>query len=203
MSQTNELATLNRTEKAAIIQQALQAQGFRDADIARLMQVSRARVCDVNKKVQAGTLNPLVSKAKKAVKQLLEGQKVGDMREVRGSDVLTAAKMVLDRVDPVTQKVESTHHTYNHELNETDREKYKKVLGIIDAEYEVVEEKKCVQLAPSSESSSSLQLLPPSALESIITSTKDTTAQPVVTPCEESKSNESESIPNETAVANS
>jgi predicted XRE-type DNA-binding protein len=184
MSISKELTALNRTEKAAIIQQALQKEGFRDAEIARLMSVSRTRVHNVNKKIESGVLNPLVTKAKKAVKSLLDGKLVGEMREVRGSDVLTAAKMVLDRADPITQKVESTHHTFNHELKETDRDRYKKLLGIIDAEFAVVEpkqiqEQECEPSAPSPELLSLSQPLLPSPLESTNTNTNDTMDQPV------------------------
>lgn len=131
---------LSRTEKAAIIQVALRKEGFIDADIAKLMNVSRNRVCNVNKKIKTGTLNPLVAKAKKAVKSILEGHGIGDMREVKGSDVLTAAKMVLDRSDPIVQKSENTNISYKYELKDEDRDRYKKALGIIDAEYEVLPE---------------------------------------------------------------
>lgn len=137
----NPFKSLNKTEKAAIIQEALIAQGFRTNEIAHLTSVSPQRVVAVNKKVAAGTLNPLVSKAKKAVKSILQGKKVGDMSDVKGSDVLTAAKMVLDRADPIINKVESSSKiSHVYELKDEDRDKYKKALGIIDAEYTLIPE---------------------------------------------------------------
>jgi hypothetical protein len=86
-------------------------------------------------------LAPLVNKARRSVKLLLEGKAVGDMTMVRGSDVLTAAKMVLDRADPIVVKTENTNISMKYELNEEQRKKYKNALGIIDAEFELVEDK--------------------------------------------------------------
>jgi hypothetical protein len=140
----NELAIrvkdLKETEKKALILEALQKAGFSDYQAAQLMNVSRQHVSQVSKKVKKGTLNPLVTKAKKAVKSILEGKPIGDVRDVKASDVLTAAKMVLDRSDPVTTKVENTHVNVNYDLRPEDRDRYKKALGIIDAEYEVLPE---------------------------------------------------------------
>lgn len=129
---------LNMTEKRAIVQQALTAQGFRTNEIAHLTNISPQRVVAVNKKIAAGTLNPMVGKAKKAVKMMLQGKKFGDISEIRGSDVLTAAKMVLDRVDPIVNKNENLTRTYTYELKAEDRDRYKKALGIIDAEFTVI-----------------------------------------------------------------
>jgi hypothetical protein len=140
----NELAIrvrdLKETEKKALVLEALQKAGFSDYQAAQLMNVSRQHVSQVNKKIKKGTLNPLVTKAKKAVKSILEGKPIGDVRDVKASDVLTAAKMVLDRSDPVTTKVENTHVNVNYDLRPEDRDRYKKALGIIDAEYEVLPE---------------------------------------------------------------
>ena len=146
----SKVGELNKTEKAAIIQQALQKEGFNDSQISKLMQVSRTRVYVLNKKIKAGTLNPLVAKAKRAVKELLQGRVIGDMREVRGSDVLTAAKMVLDRSDPIISKVESTNVSLTYDMKEEDRQRYKSALGIIDAEFTLVapEKQKMIEEAP-------------------------------------------------------
>lgn len=130
-----KLKTLSRTEKQAIILNALMKEGYSQSEVATLIEVSRNRVHTVHKKVQTGVLNPLVHKAKKSVKDLLEGKPVGAMREVRGSDVLTAAKMVLDRVDPVTVKTENTNISMAFELTSEDRHRYKNLLGVIDAEF--------------------------------------------------------------------
>lgn len=133
-----KVSDLNKTEKMAIVLQALHKEGYNDNQASHLLEVSRARVCQVHKKIDKGVLNPLVNKARKAVKLVLEGKAVGEAAP-KASDVLTAAKMVLDRVDPIINKVESSQtiaHTY--ELKDEDRAKYKKALGIIDAEYEIL-----------------------------------------------------------------
>jgi predicted XRE-type DNA-binding protein len=133
-----KLNDLNKTEKTAIILTALHKEGFNDNEASKLLEVSRSRVCHVHKKINSGVLNPLVNKAKRSVKLLLEGKPVGQMKNVSGSDVLQAAKMVLDRADPIIQKNENINKTYTYELKEADREKYKRALGIVDAEYEVL-----------------------------------------------------------------
>jgi transcriptional regulator len=132
-----KVGELNRTEKAAIIVAALQKEGYTDSQISKFLEVSRARVCQVNKKIKQGTLHPLVNKARKSVKMILEGKAVGTA-EPKASDVLTAAKMVLDRTDPVTVKTENTSVHMTVDITAEDRSRYKKALGIIDAEFEVI-----------------------------------------------------------------
>ena len=156
MSRTpNPLKALNITEKRAIVQEALIAQGFRTNEIAHLTNTSPQRVVAVNKKIQSGTLNPLVAKAKKAIKTILSGKKLGDMGEVRGSDVLTAAKMVMDRADPIINRVESSSKiSHVYELKDEDRDRYKKALGIIDAEFSLLpEDQKLIEGSNSGSSS--------------------------------------------------
>jgi predicted DNA-binding protein (UPF0251 family) len=137
---------LSKTEKSAIILEALMKEGYNQNQAAHLMKVSRAYTNQLNKNIKQGTLNPLVAKARKSVKAILEGKKVGDMGEVRGSDVLTAAKMVLDRADPVTQKIQNTNVSVSYELPAPDVDRYKKALGIIDAEFVVLPDKPLPQI---------------------------------------------------------
>jgi len=146
-----KVSRLSETEKKALLLDALQKQGYSDYQAAQLMNVSRQHVSAVNKKIKKGTLNPLVTRAKKAVQSILEGKPVGAVKDVKASDVLTAAKMVLDRSDPLTTKVESTHVNMNVELRDEDRSRYKRALGIIEAEYEVLPESAQALPAPQEE----------------------------------------------------
>lgn len=137
------ISELNKTEKTALILKALQKDGFNSNQSSQLLEISRARVSQVSKRLRTGgLLFPLVKKAKDSISLLLNGQPVGKMREVKGSDVLTAAKMVLDRYEPVINKTESTNVTMDFEITPENRQRYKRLLGIIDAEYEVISEPK-------------------------------------------------------------
>src|SRR5512143_3185631 len=98
--------SLSATEKRAIVLELLTREGYNQNESADLMNLSRQRVHIVNKQLKQGTLTPLVAKAKKSIKTLLEGKPVGAMTEVRGSDILGAAKMVMERAEPVVQKIE-------------------------------------------------------------------------------------------------
>lgn len=142
-NEPRKIDELSETEKKAIIIQALNKEGFNDNQASKLLAVSRARVSQINKKARSGVLTPLVHKAKKSIGLLVEGKAVGDMKDIKGSDVIAAAKMVMDRAEPIVSKVESTNtSTFVYgQISDGDREKYKKLLGIIDAEFEVVEPK--------------------------------------------------------------
>lgn len=142
-NEPRKIDELSETEKKAIIIQALNKDGYNDNQASKLINVSRARVSQVNKKARSGVLTPLVHKAKKSIGLLVEGKTVGDMKDIKGSDVIAAAKMVMDRAEPIISKVESSNtNTFVYgQINEGDRQKYMKLLGIVDAEFEVVEQK--------------------------------------------------------------
>jgi transcriptional regulator with XRE-family HTH domain len=141
------LDELSKGDKKAIILKALKEQyDLSDSDAAKLMDVSRQYTNKLAKQERAGTLSPLINLAKRAVKTTLKGEAVGDSSAPKASDVIAAAKMVLDRSDPVIQKVENTKTTYNINLQPDDRDKYLKALGIqpakvVEAEFEIVEDK--------------------------------------------------------------
>lgn len=164
-----DVSELNRTEKSAVIVAALQKEGYNDNQISKFLEVSRARICQVNKKVKQGSLHPLVNKARKSVKLILSGLAVGTA-EPKASDVLTAAKMVLDRSDPITVKTENTSLHMTVEITPADRNRYKKALGIIDAEYEVVQPK----LIESSVTPSSNNDLAPQEVQCLVQSAEST-----------------------------
>jgi predicted XRE-type DNA-binding protein len=168
--EAKKVSLLNKTEKRAIVLKALNDAGFNDNQAAGLMEVSRQRVSVVQKGIKKGTLNPYVTKAKKAVKAILEGQLVGQAESIKTADILNAAKMVLDRADPVVQKLEQSHLHLNVEIKDEDRDRYRKALGVaIEAEFEVIPEVKqiCSEPESSAKSSSSLEssLLQASAKE--------------------------------------
>jgi hypothetical protein len=159
MNENTELQTvpvksldeLSKGDKKALILSALKAQGFNDSEAAKLMEVSRQYTNKLDKQGRTGTLFPLVNMAKRAVKNTLKGEATGDAAPPKTSDVIMAAKMVLDRSDPVIQKVENTKTTYNIDLG-GDREKYLKALGlskVIEAEFTLVDESCEKPLLPS------------------------------------------------------
>ena len=146
-----KVGELTKTEKKLVMIEALRKEGYNDHQISQFLEVGRSHICNLNKKIKQGTLNPLVNKARRSLKKLIDGQMVGAMREVRGSDVLTACKLVLDRTDPVTLKTESTHVTINYDLSPEDRDRYAKALGLpaMDAVFEAVEQQEVLQLEAS------------------------------------------------------
>lgn len=140
----SKVHSLSAAEKKVIVIAALSKEGYNENETASLMGISRQRVNQVNAKLKAGVLTPLVSKAKKSIKMLLEGKPVGGMTEVRGSDILGAAKMVMDRAEPIIQKVEQRSFSAHIDLTPQERDKYQKLLGldkIPNAEFEPVQEK--------------------------------------------------------------
>ena len=133
---------LGKGESKALVLEALQAAGYTNADAARLIGVSRQYVGALDRKRKEGTLSPLVNLARKAVKSTLKGVPVGEAMPPKASDIMSAAKMVLDRSDPVVQKVEQTTTSYKVELKTDDRQKYLAALGIqhvIEGEFTVVQ----------------------------------------------------------------
>jgi hypothetical protein len=159
-----KVSLLNKTEKRAIVLKALNDAGFNDNQAAGLMEVSRQRVSVVQKGIKKGTLNPYVTKAKKAVKAILEGQLVGKAESIKTADILNAAKMVLDRADPVVQKLEQSHLHVNVEIKDEDRDRYRRALGVVvEAEFEPVPERKLIECEslPASFASPCLDVIPP------------------------------------------
>jgi hypothetical protein len=157
---TKKIKDLSRTEKAAILVQALKKEGYNDNQIAQLTEVSRSRICQVNKAVREGKLSPILNKSiikklRTNIEMLIDGKKIGDMESVKGADVLGAMKMAADRIDPIINKTEDVNTT-KKVMREEDAARYRKLLGIpeitnavlipdkltIDAEFEKVEEKK-------------------------------------------------------------
>lgn len=121
---------LNKTEKKGLIYNALTKEGFRPAEVAHMLGVGRSYVNALAKKQSQGLLAPLAAIARRSVKQLAKGQKVGEMESIRGSDVLGACTAILDRVDPKVnrQEIKSLHATI--EISPEERAQIRERLGL-------------------------------------------------------------------------
>lgn len=124
------LIELSATERRALVLEALLKEGYSPYQAAQIMGVSKQFTYRIDKQMRQGLLSPLVKKARKAVGMLVEGQKVGQMEEVRGSDVIAASKMVIDRYEPIITKIEQRSMKVSFDLTPEEREHYTKLLGV-------------------------------------------------------------------------
>lgn len=124
------IAELTKTEKKALILEALAHEGYSPYQAAILLDVSKQLTYRIDKQMRQGLLTPLVRKARKSIGLLVEGQPVGQMTEVKGSDVTTAIKMVVDRYEPIIQRIEQKSLSLRGsvDLTEEERERYQKLL---------------------------------------------------------------------------
>lgn len=121
---------LSATEKKVLILEALAKEGYSPYQAAQLLNVSKQLTYRIDKQMRQGLLAPFVAKAKTSLGLLLEGKPVGDMKLVKGSDVTTAIRMVVDRVDPIVTRIEQKSLSIRGNLNDDEREKYHKLLGV-------------------------------------------------------------------------
>ncbi len=128
------LTELSRTEKKALILAALEKDGYSAYQAAQLLEVSKQLAYRVDKQMRQGLLTPLVRKARNSIGLLVEGQPVGKMKEVKGSDVLTATKMVVDRYEPIVQRIEEKSLRMTIDLTPEERLRYQKLLGFKEEE---------------------------------------------------------------------
>jgi hypothetical protein len=126
---TKPIAELTKTEKKALILEALAREGYNPAQAAQLLGVSKQLTYRIDKQMRQGLLTPLVRKARRSIGMLVEGHPVGDMTEVKGSDVLTASKMVVDRYEPIVQRIEQKSLSLKISISDEERERYHKLLG--------------------------------------------------------------------------
>lgn len=124
------IAELSATEKKALILEALAKEGYSPYQAAQILGVSKQLTYRIDKQMRQGLLTPLVRKARKSVGLLAEGQLVGKMTEVKGSDVIAADKMIIDRFEPIVQRIEQKSMSVRVTLTDEERERYQKVLGI-------------------------------------------------------------------------
>ena len=132
MSDTKPIGELTATEKKALILEALAKEGYSAYQAAQILGVSKQLTYRIDKQMRQGLLTPLVKKARKSIGLLVEGQPVGQMKEVKGSDVTTALRMVVDRYEPIVQRIEQKSLALRGsiDLSEEEREKFQKLLGI-------------------------------------------------------------------------
>lgn len=127
---TRPIAELSETEKKALIIEALELQGFSAYQAAQILGVSKQLTYRIDKQMRQGLLTPLVHKARKSIGMLVEGQPVGAMTEVKGSDVINASKMVVDRYEPIVTRIEQKSLSMKVDLSDEERVKFHKMLGI-------------------------------------------------------------------------
>lgn len=86
---------------------SLRKEGIEQCKAAELSGITRGYSTHLERKFNKKfdlTDNKIVSKAHKAVKNLLEGKGVGTVEKVKDSTVLAAANMVYDRFQPVVKQ---------------------------------------------------------------------------------------------------
>lgn len=125
------LRTLPEEQKKALIVEALSAKGFTHSDAAALLNINRSYVTKVNKKTETGLLAPLAKIARRSIKKLAQGELVGQMTEIKGSDVSAACKEILSRADPVINRSEIKSLHANIEVTAEDRERLLRIMGFV------------------------------------------------------------------------
>jgi hypothetical protein len=124
------ISDLSKTERKALILEALAKQGYSPYQAAQILGVSKQLTYRIDKQMRAGLLTPLVKKARESVEALVQGIPVGYMTEVKGSDVIAADKMVIDRYEPIVQRIEQKSLKVIADLSDEERQRYQKLLGM-------------------------------------------------------------------------
>lgn len=135
------IAELSATEKKALIIEALEKEGYSAYQAAQILGVSNQLAYRIDKQMRQGLLTPLVKKARKSIGMLVDGQPVGEMEEVKGSDVIGAAKMIMDRAEPIVNRIEQKSLSMTVTLTDEEREKYHRLLGVAPQLPELKEKK--------------------------------------------------------------
>lgn len=121
---------LTENQKKQIAFKALRETGLSVSKAGKLVGYGSNHVYNLEKKRKTGLISSLAPLAKKAVKQTLKGESTGNAEKPKTSDVLAASKMVLDRSDPVVQRIDSRSVSVHMEIKEDERERYLKALGL-------------------------------------------------------------------------
>ncbi len=129
MVQGIKIKDLSETDKKALIFQALNKEGFSQADVANIVNCDRSHINRIAKKEATGLLAPLATLAKKRVKDVLKGQAIGNTEKAKTSDVLNAASMVLDRADPKINRSEIKSLSAHIEITAEDRDRFMKLIA--------------------------------------------------------------------------
>lgn len=125
------IADLSLTERKALILEALEHEGYSPYAAAQILGVSKQLMYRIDSQMRQGLLTPLVKKARKSIGMLVEGQLVGQMTEVKGSDVTTAAKMIVDRYEPIVTKIEQKSLRLSANLSDEERSRYQTLVGTV------------------------------------------------------------------------
>ena len=129
---------MNKTEKKAIIYQALTKEGFSQYEVSKIVDCDPAHINRIAKREAAGLIAPLARIAKRSVKALAKGELVGNMKEIKGSDVLGACNTILDRADPKVNKQEIKSFSAHVEITNEDRDRLIMSLGLLGTPQDVV-----------------------------------------------------------------
>jgi transposase len=125
------LGELSVTEKRALVLEALEREGYSPYQAAQLMGVSKQLAYRIDKQMRQGILAPLIYKARKSIGLLADGQIVGKMEKVTGDNVIAASRMIIDRYEPVIQKIEQKSFHAELTLGPEERQKYLQMLGMV------------------------------------------------------------------------
>jgi hypothetical protein len=127
---TNELKPLSSPAKNHIVYNNLRNSGLSVTQAAKVTGLSRQRGYDLEKKAVKSILAPYTAKAKKAISCALVGEKIGEATP-KFSDVMNAAQMVLDRVEPKENININKSLNVNVDISSDEREQIKRELGLI------------------------------------------------------------------------
>ena len=107
----------------------LRKQGMSIADAAKATGYNQTYAYRLEKKVNSYDLTDdfWLSEATKALKKIITGKTFGDIKEIKASTSLEAAKMVFDRHQPVVRRQENLN--LNVDLDLVDLSKYRRDNG--------------------------------------------------------------------------
>lgn len=128
--------------KKRLIYENFRKQNYSVRESAELAGYNASYARLLESKRKTGLLAPYVASAKKAVRDIVRGKKVGDSGAPRASDVLHAAEIVLDRQEPKVNVNKNMSLRINADLGPGDRVKYIEALKLaasLGAKDQVVE----------------------------------------------------------------
>ena len=126
-----DLRTLNSFQKNQIVFNALRDLGLSIHKSGMLAGYKSKRPYEIDKRRKAWKIESLLPVAKKALKNTIKGVKTGNAENPKTSDVLTGAKMVMDRVFPIIQRVDQRSISVHMEISADERREYLESMGMV------------------------------------------------------------------------
>ena len=105
-------------------------QGYSVKESSNLANYSYSYARQIEAKGKKGLLSPYVASAKKAVRDIARGKRIGEAGLPRASDVLHASEMILDREEPKINRQEVRSLSASIEITPEERQRLKESLGI-------------------------------------------------------------------------